>query len=183
MIMKKIVSLLLVLTLMMSLAIPAFANDGAAAAGGSSSGCSELVVKTVVPEASYTMVLPAEVEIAYGDTDAEIAVAQVTNVKGFHTGDTVRMTAEHSALMNDMVDPSGWISYDLVYLRLDGGQMLGRGNAATDEPSQIAYQHGAEVEVTLAYLAEFNAQAWEEAVPGEYSGWITFNYWYVPAEA
>lgn len=181
--MKKIVSLLLALALMMSLAIPALAADGATAAGVNERGSSEVYVTTVVPEPSYTMVLPAEVEIAYGDTDAEIAVAEVTNVKGFHTGDTVRMTAEHSALMNDMVDSSDWISYDLVYLRLDGGELQGIGNAATDEPSQIAYQHGAEVAVTLAYLASFNAQAWEEAVPGEYSGWITFNYWYVPAEA
>lgn len=177
--MKKIVSLLLVLTLVMSLAIPAFAEENTATTGRNSS---QMLLTTVVPEVSFTMVLPATVEIPYGETTYVIADPKVTNVTRFNPNDTVWMTAEWG---NYLVSDNYSIPLEVFYGRFDDGNleqpvvMLQNPTVASAE--QIAYKHGEEVQ--LVYWSHITDAYWADALPGEYTGCVNFTYWYVPAEA
>lgn len=173
--MKKIISLLLAIVLMMSLAIPAFATTV--------ENSSEVILTTVVPEVSYTLNIPAEVNIPYGEVEYEIANPTITNVQRFNQGDRVVLSTPYShlafvdenngihflgmVLLVERTTPDGEIIDESTYVAYDGIDEI------------IAYEHG--VESVLKYYSIIYQGDWETALPGRYTGTVTFNAKYVPA--
>lgn len=169
--MKKIVSLLLALTLVMSLAIPAFATTVADTQGGST----ELF--TIVPDASYILVVPATVEIPFGATEYKIGSPEVRDVVMFNDNDAVYMETDWTDLVcgNNVIDLE--IAFDYY---ADGKKMNSNYNPLVqngkDGYLQVAYQHfDGESFCYVEYVALITADAWANAAPGQYTATVTFS--------
>ena len=165
--MKKIISLLLAITVVMSLAIPAFATASV------SDGSTELY--TVVPEASYVMTVPASVEIPYGATDVNIGSPVITNVVGFKDNDSVKMEVDWTNLTSD----NDVIPLNIVFdhyaddrLNMEHVPIIADG---PDHQLQVAYAHFMDESFQyVEYFAIISEEAWANAAPGRYSATVTF---------
>lgn len=170
--MKKLLSLLLALVLMLSLSVTAFAN---AEVGNVYGGTTELY--TIVPEASYTLVIPSVVEIPYRATDYLVAEPYVTDVENFEPNDRVHLETNWT----DLVYGDNVIPMEIVMNFYDGGE-LEYDHVDPKTHTQTCYVHndpkwpdGARIDYKLEYYSVISADAWNDAVPGQYSATLTFE--------
>lgn len=171
-IMKKTLSLLLALVLMLSLSVTAFANAEVDNVYG---GTTELY--TIVPEATYTLVIPSVVEIPYRATDHLVAEPYVTNVVNFAPNDRVRLQTSWT----DLVCGENVIPMD-IKLDFYNGDELKADHVDPKSQVQTCYVHNdptwpaeARIDFKLEYYSVISADAWNDAVPGQYFATLTFE--------
>ena len=168
--MKKIVSILLAAVLALGMTATVIA------AGASQSGST--TVRTVVPSASYTMVVPATLDLVYGES-AHLMETAITDVEGFDEGDMVWMNVSWTDLFsgNDSIPLSVLVStYENGKLTAE----LENPREAEVQINQIAYMEGAKFSVE--YYAFVTPEDWEAAVPGSYEGTVYFDSTYIAAQ-
>ena len=158
--MKKIVALLLMLTIIISLTATALAKV-------EKSGTT--VITAVVPEPDYTISIPADTTMTYGDTSAakNLGSVQVSAVKNLTT---VKCTVSGTSLKNG----TNYISINYEW-KLGSNQWE---NAWVSDGSnkQLCtcelYNAGAYHVLDMkAYVL-----TWSPAVPGEYTATLTYNF-------
>ena len=171
--MRKFLTIILALALVMSLcAVPAFAAN-------ETSGQTDLTFTYTAPEPTYTVTIPASLDLAFGDNYLDITVSDTANLGGSAIAVTFEGTQDF-----DYVAPLGRPAY-YTHLWLDGED---NGNYVQydlydafmnqiDNPSRSG--------ISLAEFGEPGTQAIKIVVPEDqpdamtqdasYSGYITFG--------
>lgn len=104
--MKKFIATALTMLTVFSCSAVAFAAD-------------ETVLTTTVPDATYTLNIPADQEIPFGATSTDIGNVTVTNSSGFAAGKNLQVTLVYDAMSSN--DTSTTIPY---YINAYGGSYL-----------------------------------------------------------
>ena len=146
----KVIAFLLILTMACCL-LPAaaLADNG------------ETVLKTTVPDASYTISIPSEAEIPYGAESTVIGEVSVTEVE--HAS-----SVTCAVTCTDLEGKAGVIPVTYRYAYAGGERLLLEGTALS------AYQNGAAVSATL--YADIAQSDWEAAASGDYQATMTFRF-------
>ncbi len=155
--MKKVLSLMLAFALVCSLSVLAFAE-------GEQTGTTTITAE--VPEASYTIHIPADATLTYGDTSVktlgDVYVSDLVNVNG-----TIHVNSYATVLKNGsnyititytVVFPSG-VSYPVPF---------------SGESSQFASWNFSDVD---SATIQASVEDWSGAVPGTYTSTITWSFW------
>lgn len=165
--MKKIVALLLALVMLTGLTVTALA------AIEDKSGTTKLTV--VVPEADYTIHVPADVTLEFGNTTKQnIGAAYVTDVTGISNPNYLECYLNTSTLASG----SNTIPYTVYYERgtysqsFDGGTSFGFDVYGIDGDGNFGdiYPENANFSVQIAKAD------WTAAVPGTYTSTWTFTF-------
>ena len=164
--MKKFLSLILALVMVMSLSVTAFAE-------GEQSGTTTVTAN--IPNAatpSYTIHVPASMTLEYGNTDRQlIGGAYVTDVTDVQDGDWIALDSPYTMLINveDSSDTLDW-SLSLYY----GAFYSVRPNDGSAGIVNMIYRNG--VYGTINYYAQVSD--WSGATPGAtYQAVITFQFY------
>jgi len=166
--MKKIVSILLAAVLALGMTATVIA------AGASQS--KSTTVRTVVPSASYTMVVPATLDLVYGES-AHLMETEITDVENFNEGDMVWMNVSWT----DLFSGNDSIPLSVLVSTYENGKLTAElENPSEGQINQIAYMEGAEFSVE--YYASVTPEDWQAAVPGSYEGTVYFESTYVAAQ-
>ena len=183
--MKKIISLALAVMLLASMAV-------------SVSAASTTTLSATVPAASYTLNIPANQEIPFGTTQADIGNITVTDAEGFAVGKDLEITVTYDAFTADGI--STQIPYNLALYAAGSSESTGGSayHSATKEmPSDSAlvfagntsgavaeniklessYVTTAGTKMIPVTSVRFNAlsEDWGKALAGEYTSTITFT--------
>lgn len=150
--MKKLISMMLGLVLILSLSTTAFA-------AGEQTGSTTITAE--VPEPTYTIVIPADMTLEYGNTEAQkIGDFCVSNIVGI----TDRYVMCHISV-TDLTSAVGTIP---VKYTVDGREV--------DE----LFEDFAVYDYTLPGYVNRHLYAtvtyWDSAAPGTYTATITFNF-------
>ena len=149
--MKKFTAILLAITLVLNLAVPAFAAN-------ETSKRTDLSF-TYVPEPTYTVEIPAKVDLHYGETEIPIKLLSAENLNGKTVAVTFEGTQENSNnfyLRNGDAMYVPILNYTLYvftkpnweggefwatdeYSGMTGKDFIGRTMVAFDEPGEGAY--------------------------------------------
>ena len=79
--MKKLISIFMIVTLLICcFTATAFASD-------------QTVLTTTVPDATYTLNIPDDKRIDFGETELNIGDVSITNASGFAVGKNIKVTA------------------------------------------------------------------------------------------
>ena len=165
--MKKIVSIILVLVTVLSMGTMAFAE-------------STTVLTTTVPDATYTLNIPADMEIAYNTTSKQIGHITVTDSQYFAEGKNVEVTITYSAFKSETVTTT--IPFELEYTS-DGTNRIGeipsgssivfdgKSNGTVNEKA-IGYDEDHRLSLLRVSILSSD---WGKALSGDYAATITFT--------
>lgn len=172
--MRKVLSLALAFMLVVAAAPAAFAAN-------------TTTLTTTVPPATYTLNIPADQAIAFGNYSTEIGNVTVTESSGFASGKNLAVTVTYDAFKSDAVSTT--IPFKLSYKGTDNGS-----TKVTDLPSgdQLLFRHNSggavyeKASVLVSGASSYlyfidsislvvNSSAWGKALAGEYTGTITFT--------
>ena len=157
--MKKILSLVLVIVMMMSMTVTAFA-------AGEQSGTS--TVTAVVPEPEYTIHIPADMTLEYGNGARQlVGEIFVTNVQNVPDGDLIWVNMKGTPLKstegNEIPVVFEWRrDYDEEYKN-------------PDKSSPTLYSMSREYLTAYLYATVTEAD-WKAAKPGTYTSTITYEF-------
>lgn len=161
--MKKILSLVLVIVMMMSMTVTAFA-------AGEQSGTTTLTVEVPEPVPEYTIHIPADMTLVYGNTDyQEIGKVYASDVKNLAEGSIVR----YRATWTNLVKGEDTIPLEVRFTDDDTGNYYtilnsGKGFAACDDTAN----HNPREFKFAARVSD-----WGNPVPGTYTATITWNFY------
>lgn len=159
--MKKILSLVLVVVMMMSMTVTAFA-------AGEQSGTTTLTVEVPVPPVEYTIHIPANMTLEYGNTDyQEIGKAYVSDVKNLAEGSRVWYRVAYTKLVK------GEDSINLALCFMDDD--LGKYNLVLSYDVLAACDDTANHNPREREFAVLVSD-WGNPVPGTYTATITWNF-------
>lgn len=177
--MKKLCAILLAVAMMASLATFASAAENT------------MVLKTTVPGASYTLSIPATMEVPFGAEEVEFERPQVIESAGFQGRDLRFYVSDIGAIGDDTyrlpmqvvanVDvPGGTADYDIAEGQ---GMYFIFADEETGEIDDIdCYMVGDDNDMlwvgTLSLL--FEKADWYKLSPGEHTGYIEFTSEIVP---
>lgn len=150
--MKKLIALMLGLVLILSMSTTAFA-------AGEQTGTTTITAE--VPEPTYTMIIPADMTLEYGNTEAQkIGDFCVSNIVGI----TDRYVMCHISV-TDLTSAVGTIP---VIYTVDGREVdeLFADFSVYDYTIPGYENHSLYAKVTY----------WDSAAPGTYTATITFNF-------
>ncbi len=166
--MKKLTALLLVLVLICSLSVTAFA-------AGEQTGTTTISV--TVPEASYTIHIPADMELEYGKTDVQvIGDVYVSDVVGVKT--SIWVNTYLSFLTNDNGDriPVYWYmgrdKLPVHDVTLNGFAMITIDSMLYSAPGTS----DGEAECFCRLGCLITGSDWNAAAPGTYTATISFAF-------
>ena len=162
--MKKILSLVLVVVMMMSMTVTAFA------AVGDQSGTS--TVTAVVPEAvpEYTIHIPADMELAYGNGERQlVGKVFVTDVKNLADGEDIEVSIWATPLKST---EGNEIPAVFEYSR----GLFDEEYRNIDSYIPIVYKETEDEYITAYLYATVTEEAWNAAKPGTYTSTITYNF-------
>ena len=183
--MKKLISFALAVMLLASMAV----NVSAA---------STTTLTTTVPAASYTLNIPANQEISYGTTQADIGNITVTNAEGFAVGKNLEVTVTYDSFTAEGVstiipyslslyaegseENTGSSAYHSENKELPSGSVLvfqGKTSGIVSENLLLETRYitntGTKmIPVTSVRLTALS-EDWGKALAGEYSSVITFS--------
>lgn len=168
--MKKLFAILLAVTLIASMATVVSAAD-------------TTTLTTTVPAANYTLNIPANQEITYGETSTDIGTITVSNATGFAAGKNLKVTVTYDAFTSEGVSTT--IPFVLTasgvapsqgnktstYDYASGSAFVFKGNAAggVNTPTfEGAYN-------LTSLLITVDSADWGKALAGDYTATITFN--------
>lgn len=165
--MKKVISFVLAVMLLASMVPTVFAANA-------TPGTTTLT--TTVPDAEYTLNIPADQEITFGATSTEIGNVTVTNAKNFASGKNVEVTVTYDAFKSESVSTT--IPFTLKY---DSGHV----NSPFDKPSGESFVFSGKSDGTVEEKANLNSVKalivavssanWGKALAGDYTATITFT--------
>lgn len=190
--MKKLIALALAVTLLASMAV-------------SASAANTTTLTATVPAAGYTLNIPANQEVPFGTTQADIGNITVTDSSGFAVGKDLQVTVTYDAFSVDKI--STQIPYSLsLYAKgsetntgasayhsgtkdIPSGSALvfpGKASGAVAENIllETTYCNNSATKMIPVTSIRFNAlsENWGKALAGEYSSTITFTTEVVVAE-
>ncbi len=158
--MKKVISVILAVMMLASICVPVFATD---ITKDSPAQTADADVKTKLTNTedkdaySYTVTIPASVEVAWGDTDAQDASYYVTSQ--LVLGDTLKVKAEAN---NEGTMTATGTNSTLTFTVAGGGEAVynevNDGNTASGTTVTIADFSGvpiAEYVGTMTYTVEY----------------------------
>lgn len=138
----------------------------------------ETVLTTTVPDATYTLNIPADQEIPFGATSTDIGNVTITNSSGFAEGKNLEVTAIFDGLKCDST--STIIPYD-IFLSLGGfssTEYLQSGKSLTfpgTENGSVEEKANINTYSVSALNIEIDSTDWGKALAGDYSSTITFT--------
>ena len=173
--MKKLFAIALSLSLVCSFSTVALAEN-------------TTVLTTTVPDATYTLNIPADQEIPFGTTEKDIGAVTVTNGSGFAVGKNLKVTVNFNAFSCENVLTTIpfhlrlWNSKDVSWKDLASGDSFvfkGQSDGTTKEEAFIESVNG-----LYGPIERFQAgsEDWGKALAGEYSSTITFTAEVVASE-
>ncbi|MBR5291397.1 MAG: hypothetical protein IKU32_00615 [Clostridia bacterium] len=168
--MKKLLAIVLAVLSAFSMTAVAYADN-------------TTTLTTTVPDATYTLNIPANQEITFGDTSPKLGTVTVTDAAGFAVGKDLKVTCTFDPFSSP--DTSTVIPFSLVayynnmsvdvnyhFVTMDSGSSLvfkGNARGGVDTPKYL----GDELLQSLSLSIE--SSAWGKALGGEYSATITFS--------
>ena len=156
--MKKILSLVLVAVMLMSMTVTAFA-------AGEQSGTS--TVTAVVPDATYTIHIPADMTLEYGNGARQlVGEVSVTDAQNLPDRALISVIMQATPLKST--------EGNVIPAVFEYGRYGKEDYKKIDEGSPFVYS---EDEYMTAYLyAQVTEAAWKAAKPGTYTSTITYNF-------
>lgn len=164
--MKKVFAILMVAALLIPMATVA-------------SAANTTTLTTTVPAASYTLNIPADQEIDFGDTYADIGELTVANASGFAEGKNLKVTISYSDFACEDVSTTIPIRVYANYENLFGnGTVISSGDALVfkGHSNGTVLPNKDNDGNNLNYLAvAVSSTDWSKALAGEYTATITFS--------
>ena len=159
--MKKILSLVLVIVMMMSMTVTAFA-------AGEQSGTS--TVTAVVPEPEYTIHIPADMTLEYGNGERQpVGDISVSGVKYLPDNKSIVVAITTTSLKSTNGDEIPvvfeWKHEDDV------------GYWVVDFREPFLYAQRNETYMTVNLCATVTEADWKAAKPGTYTSTITYSFY------
>lgn len=160
--MKKILSLVLVAVMMMSMTVTAFA-------AGEQSGTTTLTVEVPEPVPEYTIHIPANMTLEYGNTDyQEIGKVYASDVKNVAEGSRVW----YRVAWTNLVKGEDTIHLEVTYM----DDYFGKYNGILTSVDRFAAcddtaNHNPREFEFAAYVGD-----WGNPVPGTYTATVTWNF-------
>lgn len=175
--MKKLTALLLAILTVVSCSAFAFADN-------------TTTLTTTVPDASYTLNIPADQTIPYGETIVSIGECSVTNAKNFGAYKNLNVTLSYDAFASETTDTT--IPYQIrkhykgqvntskpvqdYYEQVgDGLVFQGQTGGSISESFVINSSYAQESTGKELCLYISDAAVWEKANSGTYTSVITFT--------
>ena len=149
--MKKILSAVLAIALLTSLSVTVFAEN---TVGGDAD-----ITTSIAP--TYTVTIPADVNVDFNATETEFGVIEVT-ASQIHPDKCIKVALTTDGELNNAIDSTKVIPYVI---------MDGEGNAFTFD---TYLTEGDKTELSIHITAE----DWNAAYAGEYSDTVTFTVSY-----
>lgn len=177
--MKKLIAIAMALTLCCSCITIASAADAT-------------TLTTTVPDATYTLNIPADQEIPFGETETDIGSVTVTEAAGFAEGKNLRVTLTYDGSFS-ADDVSTSIPYTINKAAMQSSTIGGPSDAPIKYPVSSGdylvfkgYYNGSVAEgfaidadgynVTNKHLeVVILSEDWGKALAGDYSSTITFT--------
>lgn len=172
--MKKLLAFLLAVAMLASMATMTFAAE--------TTTTKSTTLTTTVPAATYTLNIPEDQTIPYGQTITEIGQLSISDGAGFGQGKNVEVTVTHSDFVSEAVSTTIPFQIDLYSSRaLDSTDSMA-------VPSGTALTFAGKRDGTVAqYCTNGNSSDWGDitkitvasadwgkALAGEYTATITF---------
>lgn len=158
--MKKILSLVLVAVMLMSMTVTAFAAD-------EQSGTTTLTVEVPVPPVEYTIHIPANMTLEYGNTDyQEIGKVYASDVKNLAEGSRVW----YRVAWTNLVKGEDTIHLEMAYMDDEFGHN-GIGSYKRFAACDDTANHNPREKEFFAYVGN-----WGNPVPGTYTATVTWNF-------
>lgn len=183
--MKKLLTVALSLSLICSLSTVAFAAD-------------TTTLTTTVPDATYTLNIPADQEIPFGKTSANIGTITVTDSAGFAEGKDLQVTLTYDTFKADGVSTT--IPYTVFKVATEKGMntvghpwseereapmnsgeaLIFRGQSSGDCDEEFAFSDYYD---RNRLRIKTESENWGKALAGDYSSTITFTAEVVVSES
>lgn len=152
---------------------------------------STTTLTTTVPDAEYTLNIPADQEIAFGTEFTDIGIVSITNSNGFAVGKNVRVEVsvpegEDGYGFFTSEDVSTKIPFALVWSDETGDNMddLGTWMTFKGKADGTVEEFFKRSDITVDHIELFVLEEnWMKALAGEYSAIITFTAEVVAEEA
>lgn len=157
--MKKVISIALAIVMMMAIAVPSFAADLSA----KDTDSSEVIISTSTDKADgtdgdwYLVTIPADTVIAWGDEATELKYSAETHLLYGKTLDVAVTSADYVMTY----EPEANVALDLAFA------LSGDTAVNFDTVTYPAVEKAISVDIT--------ADAWNNAVVGEYADTLTFS--------
>ena len=159
--MKKILSLVLVVVMMMSMTVTAFA-------AGEQSGTTTLTVEVPEPVPEYTIHIPANMTLEYGNTDNQkIGTAYASDVKNVAEGSRVWYRVTNT----DLVKGEDTINLLVNFINNDSGNYNVVGSWVRFAACDDTANHNPSEREFFACVPD-----WGNPVPGTYTATVTWNF-------
>lgn len=137
---------------------------------------------TTVPDATYTLNIPADQTIEFNATETEIGSLTVTEASGFAEGKNLAVTITYGAFIADGVATTIPMELKKVYsgnniYKCDSGDTLvfrGNSNGSVDVPKSYNNVKG-ETYFFKNFMVKIWPEYWGKALGGTYSSTITFT--------
>ena len=178
--MKKLISLALTIALLASMVV-------------SASAASTTTLTATVPAASYTLNIPANQEVPFGTTQADIGNITVTNAEGFAVGKNLKVTVTYDAFRADGISTqipyklslyaaASKSSYNSATKEMPSGSALMFSGSSSGAVAENTYLQSTYVNtsgtISIPVTSiRFNALSkdWGKALAGQYTSIITFT--------
>lgn len=169
--MKKLTALLLAVMLVASMAVAVSAE-------------SITTLTTTVPAATYTLNIPADQEIPFGEYETDIGNITVSNTNGFARGKNLNVTLTYDAFKcenaNTIIPFSVVAEFNGTHgdteAKIISGEALvfeGQADGSLRAPHRIVNtNYGADLENLYVRI---KSEDWGKALGGEYTATITFT--------
>lgn len=181
--MKKIIAFVMAMTMVFSMAVVASAE-------------STTTLTTTVPSATYTLNIPADAVVPFGQQYTTLGNITVTDGSGFASGKNVEVTVTYDAFKADSADISTTIPFTFVITRGSQDQAdaeVGSGSGHKVSGSTFTFAGKvdgsiAEKELITSYTGSsmkyeylnavgiyVSSENWGKALAGNYTASITFT--------
>ena len=174
--MKKLIAIVLAALTVLSFSTVAFAAD-------------TTTLTTTVPDATYTLNIPADQEITFGKTVSDIGKVTVANSSGFAEGKNLQVTLTYDNFKADGVSTTipyfiylygSWynsgvspVDSGTMHVKKESGSSLIFKGKASGECGDMDW--GKTEFDTRTLRVEIDSTDWGKALGGEYSSTITFT--------
>ena len=175
--MKKLIAILLTMLTVFSCSTAAFAAN-------------ETVLTTTVPDATYTLNIPANQEIPFGATSTDIGTITVTDSSGFAEGKDVQVTIEYDDFKADGVSttiPYYINSFGIYFIygernwtnkTMESGSSFtfeGKSDGSCNEYYVLGEKGYSCRDDSKVLEVKIDSTDWGRALGGDYSSTITFT--------
>ena len=172
--MKKLLAFLCALTLMLSLGVTAFADS----ISGETSGYTEIL--TEVPSCTWTLKIPADTSIAFGEPEKELGDVEITNIQNQKGNKHIRAYLSTSCLFCLTSDINTTFPYDIqVYLNttelVPKKVFTLRNEGYVSELVEVSTAVAGDTTLSSTLTILVDSSAWNSAPEGKYAGYLTFT--------